>query len=141
MTENFGALWERAPKCVCCCKHRRLFQSAEPILKYGYLYGQGVGFPVKPIHFEWDEDKDRANQEKHGVSFQQAQHAFSDAYRVIAKDVEHSHSEDRFYCFGMVNGGVLTVRFTYRDGMIRIYGAGYWRKGKAIYERENKIHR
>jgi hypothetical protein len=41
----------------------------------------------------------------------------------------------------MVNGGVLTVRFTYREGIIRIYGAGYWRKGKAIYERENKVHR
>lgn len=92
-------------------------------------------------HFEWDEAKDRANQVKHGVSFQLAQYAFSDPQRVIAKDVEHSHSEDRFYCFGEVNGGILTVRFTYRDGLIRIYGAGYWRKGKAIYERENKIHR
>jgi uncharacterized DUF497 family protein len=70
-----------------------------------------------------------------------AQLAFSDPYRVIAQDVEHSQGEDRFYCFGMVNGGVLTVRFTYRDEIIRIYGAGYWRKGKAIYERENKVHR
>ena len=92
-------------------------------------------------HFEWDEAKDRANQVKHGVSFQLAQYAFSDPHRVIAEDVEHSHSEDRYYCFGEVNGGILTVRFTYRDGLIRIYGAGYWRKGKAIYERENKVHR
>jgi hypothetical protein len=92
-------------------------------------------------HFEWDDDKDRANQTKHHVPFQLAQHAFSDPHRIVAKDVEHSQSEDRYYCFGMVNGGVLTVRFTYRDEIIRIYGAGYWRKGKAIYERENKIHR
>jgi hypothetical protein len=34
----------------------------------------------------------------------------------------------------------MTVRFTYRDDKIRIIGAGYWRKGKQIYERENKIH-
>jgi len=34
----------------------------------------------------------------------------------------------------------MTVRFTYRHDMIRIIGAGYWRKGKAIYEQENKIH-
>lgn len=34
----------------------------------------------------------------------------------------------------------MTVRFTYRGGVIRIFGAGYWRKGKQIYERENKIH-
>lgn len=92
-------------------------------------------------HFEWNETKDRANQVKHGVSFQLAQYAFADPHRVIAEDVEHSHSENRFYCFGQVNGGILTVRFTYRDGIIRIYGAGYWRKGKAIYERENKLHR
>ena len=48
-----------------------------------------------------------------------------------------SQTEERFYCFGEVDGGVLTVRFTYRASVIRIIGAGYWRKGKAIYEREN----
>jgi len=36
--------------------------------------------------------------------------------------------------------GILTVRFTYRAGIIRIFGAGYWRKGKVIYERENQVH-
>ena len=92
-------------------------------------------------HFEWDDAKDLANQAKHHVSFHLAQLAFSDPNRVIAQDIEHSRDEDRFYCFGMVNDGVLTVRFTYRDGIVRIYGAGYWRKGKAIYERENKVHR
>ena len=34
----------------------------------------------------------------------------------------------------------MTVRFTYRGDVIRIFGAGYWRRGKAIYERENEIH-
>ena len=88
--------------------------------------------------FEWDAEKDSLNQEKHGVSFAVAQYAFADPSRVIAKDDAHSHSEERFYCFGEVNGGVLTVRFTYRAYIIRIIGAGYWRKGKAIYERENE---
>lgn len=87
--------------------------------------------------FDWDSDKDDENQKKHGVSFSRAQHAFSDPRRVIAKDVTHSQTEERFYCFGEVDGGVLTVRFTYRASVIRIIGAGYWRKGKAIYEREN----
>jgi uncharacterized DUF497 family protein len=59
----------------------------------------------------------------------------------IAKDESHSQSEERFYCFGKVDGGILTVRFTYRTSVIRIIGAGYWRKGKAIYERENQIHK
>jgi len=92
------------------------------------------------VHFEWDPDKDIANHAKHHVSFTEAQHAFADQGRVIARDLEHSQAEDRFYCFGVVNGGVLTVRFTYRDGIIRIFGAGYWRRGKAIYERQNQIH-
>ena len=92
-------------------------------------------------NFEWDEEKDQANQAKHGVSFSTAQYAFADLRRVIARDETHSESESRFYCFGQVGGGVLTVRFTYRASRIRIIGAGYWRKGKAIYERENQIHK
>ena len=87
--------------------------------------------------FDWDPEKDAENQRKHGVSFGRAQYAFADPKRVIAKDVSHSQTEDRFYCFGEVDGGVLTVRFTYRASTIRIIGAGYWRKGKAAYEREN----
>ena len=96
---------------------------------------------MTPSHFEWDEGKDFTNKEKHHVSFREAQHAFADPRCIIAKDLEHSQAEDRFYCFGLVNGGVLTVRFTYRDNIIRIFGAGYWRKGEAIYEQENKVHR
>lgn len=89
--------------------------------------------------FDWDADKDAENQQKHGVSFTRA--PFADPQRVIAKDITHSQTEERFYCFGEVDGGVLTVRFTYRASVIRIIGAGYWRKGKVIYERENQIHR
>jgi uncharacterized protein len=91
-------------------------------------------------HFEWDPEKDAANQRKNRVSFADAQFAFADPERVIARDLEHSQTEERFYCFGMVTGGVLTVRFTFRADVIRIFGAAYWRRGKAIYERENQIH-
>ncbi len=91
-------------------------------------------------YFDWDPNKELENRNKHGVSFVDAQYAFVDPRRVIAEDVNHSGKEKRYYCFGMVHGGVLTVRFTFRDNVIRIIGAGYWRKGKAIYERENKIH-
>lgn len=90
--------------------------------------------------FEWDDNKDAENQSKHHVSFRAAQAAFTDPHRVIARDLEHSEAEERFYCFGQVDGGVLTVRFTYRRKIIRIIGAGYWRKGKAVYEKENHLH-
>ena len=91
--------------------------------------------------FEWDKNKDAENQLKHGVAFSLAQYAFADPKRVIAEDVAHSLEEKRYYCFGKVGGGVLTVRFTYRNGVIRIFGAGYWRKGKALYESQNQIHK
>ena len=91
--------------------------------------------------FEWDTKKEEVNKEKHGVSFKQAQLAFADPKRVIAKDLEHSKIESRYYCFGKVNEGIITVRFTHRENKIRIIGAGYWRKGKQIYEKENKIHK
>ena len=91
--------------------------------------------------FEWDAAKDRENQLKHGVSFTMAQFAFADPRRVIALDTSHSTNEERYFCFGEMGGGILTVRFTYRSNVIRIFGAGYWRKGKRIYEHENQVHR
>jgi uncharacterized DUF497 family protein len=93
---------------------------------------------ARDASFEWDDAKDRANRAKHGVSFALAQQAFFDPRRVIAKDLDHSGTEQRYFCFGKVDEGVMTVRFTWRGGRIRIFGAGYWRKGKAIYEQQNR---
>jgi hypothetical protein len=94
-----------------------------------------------PDFDDWDENKNRLNQERHGVSFEMAQRAFDDPRRVIIRDLAHEKGEKRFFCLGMVEGGVLTVRFSYRRKRIRIFGAGYWRKGKKRYEEENQIHR
>jgi len=96
---------------------------------------------VNKSHFDWDEEKDTENQTKHGVSFFLAQYAFLDPKRVIMKDMAHSHDEARYYCIGRVNGAIMTVRFTYRESVIRIIGAGYWRKGRKIYEKQNRIHK
>ena len=90
-------------------------------------------------HFDWDARKATENLRKHGVSFDQARMAFLDPARVIARDVAHSGLEERYYCFGRVGDGVMTVRFTYRAGVIRLIGAGYWRRGKRIYEEANSV--
>ncbi len=95
---------------------------------------------MKKVTFEWDEEKNKENQSKHGVSFVAAQQAFLDPHRIIAEDTAHSREEDRYYCMGRVSEGILTVRFTYRGNIIRIYGAGFWRKGRKIYEEQNKIY-
>lgn len=99
------------------------------------MYTEGGG-----VHFEWDDNKDRENRAKHGVSFSWAQFAFFDPKRVIAEDLAHSRAEQRFYCFGSIGEGILTIRFTLRTNTIRILGAGYWRKGRALYEKQNQIH-
>ncbi|MFO8063110.1 MAG: BrnT family toxin [Spirochaetia bacterium] len=83
--------------------------------------------------FEWDEEKDRINSEKHGLTFEQAQQAFFDPHRVILEDKRHSADEQRFFCIGLVEGLVATVRYTIREDRIRVFGAGYWRVGKRLY--------
>jgi len=85
-------------------------------------------------YFEWDDNKNLINRRKHGVSFYEAQKAFMDTRRVIAEDLEHSRSEKRYYCFGKIEQAIMTVRFTYRGNKIRIIGAGYWRKGRKVYD-------
>lgn len=72
------------------------------------------------------------------MSFELAQYAFADPQRIIAEDTAHSQDEKRYYCFGRIQEGIATVRFTFRGSAIRIIGAGYWRKGKKIYDKENK---
>ena len=57
---------------------------------------------------------------------------------MILEDLDHSDDEKRFYCLGKVSGEIMTVRFTYRKNKIRIIGAGYWRKGEKIYDRDKE---
>jgi len=93
------------------------------------------------VEFEWDDAKARENRTKHGVSFDLAATVFDDPRVVLAEDLEHSTAERRYFAFGEVGEGVLTVRFTVRGERVRIIGAGYWRKGKAYYEEANHLHR
>jgi Ribonuclease toxin, BrnT, of type II toxin-antitoxin system len=51
---------------------------------------------VSEATFEWDSRKELENIAKHGVSYFKAQYAFSDRYRVFAKDLEHSSTEERY---------------------------------------------
>jgi uncharacterized DUF497 family protein len=104
-----------------------------------WLFGHIVGRMPMVSRFEWDEGKDAANRRKHGVGFALAREAFLDPARVIARDLAHSGAEQRHCCFGRVAAGIMTVRFTYRRGVIRIFGAGYWRRGGRIYEEANSL--
>ena len=84
---------------------------------------------------EWDEAKAAANFVKHGVDFLDAIKIFLDSCRVEEEDFLDKDGEARFKAIGLVEGCVLVVLFTYRNGDIRIISA---RKAES-YERR-KYH-
>jgi uncharacterized DUF497 family protein len=121
--------------------------SAATLNRYGITFKRSSMFPLisrwfrmDEVEFEWDAQKELENVLKHGVNFAAAQRAFADPHRVYAEDLAHSGQEKRYYCLGLVDGDVLTVRFTVRGEKVRIIGAGFWRKGRRIYEKENQVH-
>ncbi|MCL2500411.1 MAG: BrnT family toxin [Defluviitaleaceae bacterium] len=87
------------------------------------------------MRFEWDEDKNKTNIAKHGISFEESTLAFFDENRILADDTKHSTpKETRYFMYGNTGKGIATVRFVLRDGNVRIIGAGYWREGKIKYD-------
>ncbi len=54
------------------------------------------------LKFEWDEEKDRINRQKHGISFETASYVFHDEYYIEMYDFEHSMEEDRYIAIGML---------------------------------------
>jgi hypothetical protein len=53
------------------------------------------------LRFEWDEQKNRQNRRKHGVSFEEAQTVFLDENAIRFFDPDHSEDEDRFLMLGI----------------------------------------
>lgn len=95
---------------------------------------------MKEAGFEWDDERDKENRQKHRVSFSEAQYAFLDPRRIVAEDIVNGSEENRFYCIGRVKDGISTFRSTYGNDVIRAYGAGYRRKGRKLHEDQNKAH-
>jgi uncharacterized DUF497 family protein len=78
------------------------------------------------VGFEWDEDKNRENIRKHGISFEEALTAFKDKHAPCSFDPEHSNEEDRFLLLGMSSRlRVIVVCHCYRinGSTIRIISA------------------
>lgn len=76
--------------------------------------------------FEWDENKDRENIEKHSVSFEEAKSVFFDSLARIASDPDHSSKESRFVIVGhsSLHRLLLVVHcFRQDDSVIRIISA------------------
>ena len=61
------------------------------------------------MEFEWDPEKDRANQKKHGVSFAEASTVFGDPFHRTFADPRHSIGEFRFLTTGYTSAGRLVI--------------------------------
>ncbi len=78
------------------------------------------------LDFDWDESKNKVNQRKHGISFEEAKTVFYDENAREYHDPDHSTSEDRFIMLGMsFMAKVLVICHCYRekDSIIRIISA------------------
>lgn len=76
--------------------------------------------------FSWDERKNKTNQKKHRVSFEEAKTVFADEYGRLIPDPDHSEEEDRFILLGLSHQiQLLMVCHCYREegGVIRIISA------------------
>ena len=90
------------------------------------------------IIFDWDKNKDRINERKHGLSFAEAVTAFDDPLSITIDDPNHSHNEVRYVHIGrMWNGGLVVVIHAERGDTIRIISARYATQAeRKAYENE-----
>ena len=78
------------------------------------------------FYFDWDENKNRINLEKHGITVEEASTVFFDDRAILFDDPEHSIDEDRFLLLGMSETAkICIVCHCYResDTVIRIISA------------------
>ena len=73
------------------------------------------------LNFEWDPEKDRANEQSHGATFFEASEVFDDDHSSSVRDPDHSLDEDRYLIFGVSKGGTyLVVSYTERGDRVRL---------------------
>lgn len=81
---------------------------------------------MKHLHFSWDENKNKLNKKKHGISFEEAQTVFYDEKARLFYDEKHSAKEERYVLLGFSQVlHLLVVCHCYRQSHqeIRIFSA------------------
>ena len=73
--------------------------------------------------FIWSTLKSAANQKKHGISFEKATEVFDDPFFIEEYDEENSENEDRYNVTGFLKNRYITVSFTFRDNLTRVFSA------------------
>jgi len=98
---------------------------------------------MNDVRFEWDDNKNEINIQKHNISFVEAMTVFDDDNALYKSDADHSQEEERFIILGISkNLRLLVVCHCYResDAVIRLISARKatkqeWNKyGGELYE-------
>ncbi|MCG3180575.1 MAG: hypothetical protein BIFFINMI_02937 [Phycisphaerae bacterium] len=75
------------------------------------------------LTFEWDQEKARRNESKHGVTFDEGKTVFNDPFSITIPDPDHSLGEDRWLDIGLSSDGrLIVVWYTEREDRIRLIG-------------------
>lgn len=83
---------------------------------------------IQIMEFEWDINKNKSNNEKHGVDFNDAKEIFSDENRKTSPDLRNNYGEDSWITIGKLIDTVIVVVFTIRNTTYRIISARYAKK-------------
>ncbi len=75
------------------------------------------------MKFEWDKNKNKSNQEKHGIDFNDAKEVFKDNNRKISPDLRKDYGESRWKIIGKIYGSIISVIYTIRYKAVRIISA------------------
>jgi uncharacterized protein len=95
------------------------------------------------MEWEWDDAKNTANTEKHGISFEEALEVFTDPEGVEKEDLQHSSSvERRLWRTGSLKSGrIVTVVYILSGDSIRIISAQERRRERKEYDKTKKEKR
>ena len=85
------------------------------------------------MEFEWDENKNKSNAQKHRIDFNDAKEVFKDENSKIAPDLRKDYGEERWKIIGKIYGSIISVIYTVRNKVTRIISA---RKASSIERKE-----
>lgn len=71
------------------------------------------------MSFEWDETKNQANQQKHGLDFRDAKEVFEGPV-VTIEDTRFDYKETRYITLGLLQGVVVVIAHCERETGTRI---------------------
>lgn len=75
------------------------------------------------MKFEWDENKNKRNKEKHGLDFNDAAKVFEDKHRLKSQDKRNDYGEIRWITIGKMMHVIIVVVYTIRNAVFRIISA------------------